>query len=135
MTETKTNVRDAIASERAPKAIGPYSQAVRANGMLYCSGQIALDPATGEMVPGGVGVQTERVLDNLEAVLAAAGADWSHVVRTTIYLKSLGDFAEVNERYGKRFRAPFPARVTIEASALPKGSLVEIDAIAVLPQS
>lgn len=130
----RAHTRETVASEKAPKAIGPYSQAVKANGMLFCSGQIALDPATGDMVTGGIGVQTERVLDNLEAVLAAAGCDWSHVVRCTIYLKSLGDFGEVNERYGKRFQAPYPARVTIEAPALPKGSLVEIDAIAVLPK-
>lgn len=134
MSDKKPYARDVVATENAPKAIGPYSQAVKANGMLFCSGQIALDPKTGDMVNGGVGVQTERVLDNLEAVLAAAGCDWSHVVRTTIYLKSLGDFGEVNERYGKRFRAPYPARVTIEAPALPKGSLVEIDAVAVLPK-
>lgn len=135
MSENPSYVRDAVASAHAPKAIGPYSQAVRAGGMLYCSGQIALDPETGEMVSGGVGPQTDRVLDNLEAVLAEAGVNWSHVVRCTIYLKSLGDFTEVNERYGKRFQAPYPARVTIEAPALPKGSLVEIDAIAVLPKA
>lgn len=131
--EKKVVVRDAVASEQAPKAIGPYSQAVRAGGMLFCSGQIPLDPATGQMVTGAIGVQTERVLDNLEAVLKAGGADWSNVVRTTIYLKSLGDFGEVNERYGKRFHPPYPARVTIEAAELPKGALVEIDAIAALP--
>jgi len=132
--DKKAMVRDAVASEHAPKAIGPYSQAVRAGGMLFCSGQIPLDPATGQMVTGAIGVQTERVLDNLEAVLRAGGADWSNVVRTTIYLKSLGDFGEVNERYGKRFQAPYPARVTIEASELPKGALVEIDSIAALPR-
>jgi 2-iminobutanoate/2-iminopropanoate deaminase len=123
-----------ISTPGAPKAIGPYSQAIEARGArtLYLSGQIPLDPATGELVRGTIEVETQRVMDNLRAVLAAAGAGFEHVVRTTIYLVDLGDFARVNEVYGKHFPAPPPARATVQVAALPRGVRVEIDAVAVL---
>ncbi|WNZ65212.1 RidA family protein [Myxococcus virescens] len=125
--------RKAIHSDQAPKAIGPYSQAVQvdAGKMTFLSGQIPLDPATMEMVQGDVVVQAERVMENLKAVLAASGLDFSHVVRCTIFLTDLGDFARVNEVYGRYFTGAPPARATVQVSALPRGSKVEIDAIAV----
>ena len=119
-----------IATKDAPAAIGPYSQAVRAGGLIFVSGQIPLDPATGQIVPGDVGAQAERVLKNLEAILAAGGCSFGDVVRTTIYLVDLAHFATVNEVYARFFAVPYPARVTVQVSALPRGSLVEIDAIA-----
>lgn len=122
-----------IATEQAPAAIGPYSQAVRAGEWLYCSGQIGLDPASGELVAGGVAAEAARALDNLEAVLAAAGGDFAAVVRTTIYLADMADFAAVNEVYARRVRQPPPARATVAVAALPKGARVEIDAVAYLP--
>jgi 2-iminobutanoate/2-iminopropanoate deaminase len=121
---------DPIKTNEAPAAIGPYSQAVRANGMIFLSGQIALDPRTGELVPGDVAAQTEQVMENLGAVLRAAGSDFSRVVRTTIYLVNLGDFQVVNAVYGKRFPNAPPARATVQVAALPRGARVEIDAIA-----
>lgn len=127
-----TASKTAIATDRAPAAIGPYSQAVRAGGLVFTSGQIALDPATGELVPGGIEEQTTRVLDNLGAVLAAAGCAWGDVVRTTIYLADMGDFAVVNRLYGERVAGDvLPARSTVQAAKLPRGAAVEIDAIAV----
>jgi 2-iminobutanoate/2-iminopropanoate deaminase len=125
--------RKAIHSDQAPKAIGPYSQAVQveAGKMTFLSGQIPLDPATMEMVQGDVVAQAERVMENLKAVLAAGGLDFSHVVRCTIYLTDLGDFARVNEVYGRYFTGAPPARATVQVAALPRGSKVEIDAIAV----
>jgi len=119
-----------ITTKDAPAAIGPYSQAVRAGGLVFVSGQIPLDPATGQIAPGDVAAQTARVLANLEAILAAAGCAAGDVVRTTIYLVDLAHFAAVNEVYARFFAAPYPARVTVQVSALPRGSLVEIDAIA-----
>jgi 2-iminobutanoate/2-iminopropanoate deaminase len=120
----------AISTPKAPAAIGPYSQAIRAGELLFLSGQIPLDPATGELVAGDIAAQTERVLDNLGAVLAAAGAGFDAVVKTTIYLVDLGDFQAVNALYGKRFSASPPARATVQVAALPRGARVEIDAIA-----
>lgn len=114
----------------APAAIGPYSQAIKVGGMVYCSGQVALDPATTQLVGATAAEQAVRVLDNLGAVLAAAGSGFDRVVRTTIYLVSMGDFAAVNEVYGKRFHAHKPARATVAVKELPKGALVEIDCIA-----
>ena len=122
----------AVTSPNAPVAIGPYSQAVRADRFLFLSGQIALDPASGVLVNGSIEDETNRVLHNLAAVLEAAGASFAHVVRTTIYLTDLGDFQKVNEIYGMRFSGVFPARATVQVAALPKGARVEIDAIAVL---
>ena len=115
----------------APAPVGPYSQAVAHGGLLFASGQIALDPATGRLVEGDVEAQTRRVLANLCAVLEAGGASLAQVVRTTIYLVDLADFATVNEIYGRYVRQPYPARATVGVAALPKGARVEIDAIAV----
>ncbi len=119
-----------IHTDKAPAAIGPYSQAIESDGFLFTAGQIALDPATGEMSGGDVREQTQRVLDNLEAVLAEAGVTWDAVVKTTIYLADLTDFPVVNEIYGARLGNARPARSTVQVSALPRGGLVEIDAIA-----
>ena len=120
----------AISTADAPAAIGPYSQAIHAGDLVFLSGQVPIDPKTGELVAGDIAVQTERVLDNLGAVLAAAGCAFSDVVKTTIYLVDLGDFQAVNQTYAKRFTAAPPARATVQVSALPKGARVEIDAIA-----
>jgi 2-iminobutanoate/2-iminopropanoate deaminase len=124
--------REPIATEHAPRAIGPYSQAVEANGVLFCSGQIALDPAAGKLVgEGDVRAQTERVMKNLGAVLEAGGASFGSVVKTTIYLADMNDFAAVNEVYGSFFEGDSPpARATVQVSRLPKDALVEVDAIA-----
>ncbi len=119
-----------IASDAAPQAIGPYSQAVQAGDYLFCSGQIPLLPETGEMVAGGITEQTRQVLDNLSQVLAAAGVDFSAVVKTTIYLTDLGDFATVNEIYAGYCGGTAPARATVQVAALPKGAMVEVDAVA-----
>ncbi len=121
-----------ISTDKAPSAIGPYSQAVIANGFLFTAGQIALDPATGQIVAGGVIEQTERVMANLQAVLAAAGVSWQDVVKTTVYLHDLSHFPTVNEIYGKWLGDARPARSTVQVPGLPRGALVEIDAIAVV---
>ena len=120
-----------IATDTAPQAIGPYSQAVEAGGCLFVSGQIPLDPASGEMVEGGIEAQTALVLEILPAFLSAAGASLTDVVNTTVYLKEMGDFARVNEVYARYFAKDCPARVCVAVSDLPKGALVEIDVIAV----
>lgn len=125
---------NSITTDRAPAAIGPYSQAVEHDGVVYCSGQIGLDPATGQLVAGGTAAEAERVLENLSAVLAAAGLDFTDVVKTTIYLVDLADFATVNEIYARVVRAPFPARATVGVAALPRGARVEIDAVAHRPR-
>src|SRR4051812_3745178 len=115
-----------VETTRAPKAIGPYSQAVRAGEFLFLCGQIPLDPATGEIVGSNAAEQTVRVMDNIEAVLAAAGMTMDSVVKTTIFLVNLQDFGAVNEAYGKRFSSTYPARSTVEVRGLPRGALVEI---------
>lgn len=120
----------AISTPQAPAAIGPYSQAIQSGDLVFLSGQVPIDPATGELVVGDIAAQTERVLENLGAVLAAAGCTFGDVVKTTIYLVDLGDFQVVNQTYAKRFAAAPPARATVQVSALPKGARVEIDAIA-----
>jgi 2-iminobutanoate/2-iminopropanoate deaminase len=125
-------MRQAVSSDAAPKAIGPYSQAVRAGDFLFVSGQIPLDPATGQIVEGGIAPQARRVMANLEAVLKAAGASFGQVVRTTIYLADLADFAVVNDIYGACFSAPAPARATVQVARLPRDARVEIDAVAYL---
>jgi len=122
--------KQSISSELAPRAIGPYSQAVRAGGWLFCSGQIPLDPVSGELVSGGISEQTEQVMANLREVLKAAGLGFDQVVKTTIYLADLADFTVVNEIYGRFFPECPPARATVQVAALPKGARVEIDAIA-----
>ncbi|MBL8141693.1 MAG: RidA family protein [Acidobacteria bacterium] len=124
--------RETISTPGAPAAIGPYAQAVRAGQFLFLSGQIPLDPATGQVVEGDVSVQTARVLDNLAAVLDAGGASFASVVRTTIFLADMNDFAVVNEVYGRRFPANPPARATVQVARLPRDVRVEIDAIAYL---
>ncbi len=124
-------MKQALSTQKAPAAIGPYSQAVRAGEWIFASGQIPLDPLTGQIVQGDVAAQSERVLKNLEAVLAAAGAGFVDVVKTTVYLVDLTHFAAVNDVYGRWFEAPYPARATVQVAALPRGALIEIDAIAI----
>ena len=125
-------MRDAISTEAAPKAIGPYSQAVRSGSLVFVSGQIPLDPVTGTMVDGDIAAQTHRVFANLRAILEAAGTSLDHVVRATVYLADMNDFAVVNEIYGTYFSSPAPARATVQAARLPKDARVEIDVIASL---
>lgn len=120
-----------ISTDKAPSAIGPYSQAVVANGFVFTAGQIALDPVAGQIVPGGIVEQTERVMENLTAVLGAAGVGWRDVVKTTVYLHDLSHFPTVNEIYGKWLGDARPARSTVQVPGLPRGALVEIDAVAV----
>ena len=120
----------AVSTDRAPGAIGPYSQALDAGGWVFCSGQIGLDPGTGQLVSGGVVAETEQVMRNLDAVLTAAGLGFADVVRTTIYLVDLADFSTVNDIYARYVRAPYPARATVGVAALPRGARIEIDAIA-----
>ena len=123
-----------ILTNDAPQPIGPYNQAVRSDGLLFCSGQIAIDPASGKLIDGDVAAQTRRVLDNLGAVLAAAGCTFANVVKTTIFLADMGDFALVNPIYGERFGPGIaPARSTVAVAALPLGARVEIEAIATVP--
>jgi 2-iminobutanoate/2-iminopropanoate deaminase len=119
-----------VSTDAAPKAVGPYSQAIVAGNLIFTSGQIPLDPKTQQMVDGDIRVQTERVMDNLGAVLKAAGASFADVVKATIFLADLGDFGTVNEIYGKRFPGNPPARSTVQVAALPKGARVEIELIA-----
>ena len=121
---------EAITSPDAPKAIGPYSQAVRAGQLLFLSGQVPLDPATGQLVDGDIAAQTRRVFDNIRAVLDAAGRSFADVVRTTVFLADMNDFAAVNEVYGQYFKEPYPARTTVQVARLPKDARVEIDLIA-----
>jgi 2-iminobutanoate/2-iminopropanoate deaminase len=124
-------MKEIITAERAPKAAGPYSTAVRQNGLVFLSGQIPLDPQTGQLVTGSIEDQTSRVIENLKAVLEAAGLSLSDVVKTTVFLKDMGNFARMNETYGKYFAANPPARSTVEVARLPRDVQVEIEAIAV----
>ena len=123
-------MKQAVSSPDAPKAIGPYSQAVRAGQLLFVSGQVPLDPATGQIVDGDIAAQTRRVFANLGAVLAAGGRSFADVVRTTVFLADMNDFAAVNEIYGQYFSEPYPARATVQVARLPKDARVEIDLIA-----
>jgi|SRR5271165_531732 len=123
-------MRDVIATDQAPQAIGPYSQAIRAAGLIFTSGQVALEPSTQQVVAGDVAAQTDRVLKNLAAVLAASGSSLEKVLRCTVFLKNMGDFTAMNEVYGRYFRQAPPARSTVEVARLPKDVLVEIDVIA-----
>ena len=123
-------MREIVATEKAPKAIGPYSQAIKAAGMIFTSGQIALDPATQQVIAGDVAAQTDRVLKNLSAVLETSGSSLQKVLRCTVFLKNMGDFAAMNEVYGRYFTQAPPARSTVEVARLPKDVLVEIDVIA-----
>ena len=123
---------ETVATDRGPKAIGPYSQAVRANGFVFLSGQIPLDPKTQQLVEGDVAAQTERVLENLKGVVEAAGSSMQHVVKTTVFLADMNDFAAMNEVYSRYFTAHKPARSTVEVARLPKNARVEIDLIALV---
>ena len=123
-------MREIISTKDAPKAIGPYSQAIKANGFIFCSGQVAIDPATQQVITGDVAAQTDRVLRNLSEILEAAGSGLGKVVRATVFLKSMSEFAAMNEVYGKYFSTAPPARSTVEVARLPKDVLVEIDVIA-----
>ncbi|MGA3196248.1 MAG: RidA family protein [Terriglobales bacterium] len=125
-------MREVISTDGAPKAIGPYSQAVRAGGLLFTSGQVAIDPATQQVISGDVAAQTDRVMQNLAAILQASGSSIEQVVRCTVFLKNMGDFAAMNEVYGRYFKQAPPARSTVEVARLPKDVLVEIDAIALV---
>jgi 2-iminobutanoate/2-iminopropanoate deaminase len=123
-------MRDVILTDRGPKPIGPYSQAIRANGFLYVSGQVALDPKTGELAGADIKQQTQRTLENVKGILEAAGSNFQHVVKTTVFLKDMNDFAAMNEVYGKYFTLAPPARSTVQVARLPKDALVEIEVIA-----
>ena len=125
-------MKEAVLTPRAPKPIGPYSQAIKSTGLLFVSGQVALDPQSGEFVGADVRQQTERVFENLKGVLEAAGANFNHVVKTTVFLKDMNDFAAMNEVYSRYFTAAPPARSTVQAARLPKDALVEIEVIASL---
>lgn len=125
--------KEIITTDKAPKAIGPYSQGVKAGGFLFCSGQIPLDPVTGELRGADIREQAEQVMENIAAVLAAAGLSFDDVMKSTIYLVDLADFAVVNEVYGGRFPAEAPARSTVEVKGLPRGARVEIEVIALAP--
>jgi 2-iminobutanoate/2-iminopropanoate deaminase len=125
-------VKDIVLTDRGPKPIGPYSQAIKANGFLFASGQVALDPRTNEFVAGDIRQQTERVMANIKGVVEASGSNLSHVVKTTVFLKDMNDFAAMNEVYGKFFVVAPPARSTVEVARLPKDALVEIEFIALL---
>ncbi len=120
----------AVHTDGAPAALGPYSQAIVAGGFVYTAGQIPLDPDSGELVEGGVEVQAERVLENLGAILAAAGSSFSKVVKTTVFLSDMDDYAAVNEVYARHFREPYPARSAVEVARLPRGVRLEIEAVA-----
>jgi 2-iminobutanoate/2-iminopropanoate deaminase len=123
-------MKEIISTPKAPQAIGPYSQAVKANGLVFTSGQIAIEPATGQVVEGDIAAQTELVLQNLGGILLRAGTSFDHVVKTTVFLKNMADFAAMNEVYGRHFSQNSPARSTVEVARLPKDVLVEIDVIA-----
>jgi 2-iminobutanoate/2-iminopropanoate deaminase len=125
-------MRQAVTTSEAPAAIGPYSQAIKAGGLVFTSGQIPLDPETGQLIQGDVSAQTERVLRNVAAILAAADSGMERVVKTTVFLKNLGDFAAMNEVYARHFTSTPPARSTVEVARLPRDVLVEIDVVALL---
>jgi 2-iminobutanoate/2-iminopropanoate deaminase len=125
-------MRDIVLTDRGPQPIGPYSQAVKVNGFLFVSGQVALDPKSGVMSSGGIAEQTERVFQNLKGIVEAAGSNMNHVVKTTVFLKSMDDFTAMNEVYAKFFTSAPPARSTVQVSRLPKDALVEIEVIAIL---
>jgi 2-iminobutanoate/2-iminopropanoate deaminase len=123
-------MREVIATDQAPQAIGPYSQAIRAQGLVFTSGQVAIDPATQQVISGDISLQTDRVLKNLESILQASGSGLEKVLRCTVFLKSMGDFGAMNEVYGRYFKQAPPARSTVEVARLPKDVFVEIDVIA-----
>jgi len=124
--------RETVRTERAPKAIGPYEQAIRVDGFVFTAGQIGLDPESGNLVEGGIAAETRRVLENLKAVLEASGSSMERVIKTTVFLKNMGDFGPMNEVYAEYFSASKPARSTVAAGELPRGALVEIDLVALV---
>lgn len=124
---------EVISTSSAPAAIGPYSQAIKASGFVFTAGQIPLDPATGNVVEGGITEQSERVMQSLQAVLVAGGTSMANVVKTTCFLADLNDFAAFNDVYGRYFSEPYPGRSTVQAAKLPRGVMVEVEAVAVLP--
>jgi 2-iminobutanoate/2-iminopropanoate deaminase len=123
-------MKDVVTTDRGPKPIGPYSQAIKTNGFIYLSGQVALDPKSGELVGADIGKQTERVLENIKGILEAAGANLHHVIKTTVFLKDMNDFPAMNDIYARYFTAAPPARSTVQVSRLPKDALIEIEVIA-----
>jgi 2-iminobutanoate/2-iminopropanoate deaminase len=123
-------MRQPVSTDQAPKAIGPYSQAIRAGQFLLLSGQVGFDPTTGQLVPGGISEQTHRVLQNIGAILSAAGLSFDHVVKTTVFLADMNDFAAMNDIYASYFKSPAPARSTVQAARLPRDARVEIEVIA-----
>lgn len=123
-------MRQAVSTPSAPKAIGPYSQAVRAGSLLFVSGQVPIDPATGNIITGDIAAQTHRIFQNIGEILKAGGASFDHVVRTTVFLADMNDFAAMNDAYGTFFSSPFPARATVQVSRLPRDARIEIDVIA-----
>lgn len=123
-------MRQPVSTDQAPKAIGPYSQAIRAGQFLFLSGQVGFDPATGQLVPGGISEQTHRILQNIAAILSAAGLSFDHVVKTTVFLADMNDFAAMNDIYASYFKSPAPARSTVQAARLPRDARVEIEVIA-----
>ena len=125
-------MKDIVLTDKGPKPIGPYSQAVKSNGFLFVSGQVAIDPRSNEFVPGDIRQQTERALENLKGILEASGANLRHVIKTTVFLKDMNDFAAMNEVYGRFFTAAPPARSTVQVARLPKDALVEIEVMASL---
>jgi 2-iminobutanoate/2-iminopropanoate deaminase len=125
-------MKDIVLTDKGPKPIGPYSQAVKSNGFLFASGQVALDPRTNEFIGGDIRQQTERAMENIKAVVEAAGSNLHHVVKSTVFLKDMNDFAAMNEAYGKYFTAAPPARSTVQVARLPKDALVEIEVIVTL---
>jgi 2-iminobutanoate/2-iminopropanoate deaminase len=125
-------MKEVVITDRGPKPIGPYSQAIKANGFLFLSGQVALDPQTGQLQGGDIRQQTERTLENIKGILAAAGSNLHHVVKTTVFLKDINDFAAMNEVYGRYFASAPPARSTVEVARLPKDALVEIEVSATI---
>jgi 2-iminobutanoate/2-iminopropanoate deaminase len=125
--------KEQISSEKAPKALGPYSAGIRIGSLVYTAGQLGIIPATGDLALGGIEAETRQALENISAILAAAGTSMSQVVNTTVFLRDMNDFARMNNIYAEFFSAPFPARSTIQVAALPKGGAVEIEAIAILP--
>jgi 2-iminobutanoate/2-iminopropanoate deaminase len=125
-------MRDIVLSDRGPKPIGPYSQAIKVNGLIFVSGQVSIDPKTNEFLPGDIRQQTERTLENLKGIVEAAGSKLSHVVKSTVFLKNMSDFAAMNEVYARYFPAAPPARSTVEVARLPKDALVEMEVIATI---
>jgi 2-iminobutanoate/2-iminopropanoate deaminase len=125
-------MKDVVLTDKGPKPIGPYSQAIKSSGFLFASGQVALDPGTNEFLPGDIRQQTERVLENIKAILEAGGVNLHHVVKTTVFLKDMNDFAAMNDVYGKYFTSAPPARSTVQVARLPKDALVEIEVTASL---